>query len=257
MSENPKPCHSIGVQWGLWIWSDSQYKWVGGTGGGIVPPPPPPPPQAEISDDFNDNSLDSNKWITRYFMKRSGVDVFERSQRLEVALKSDDTGPSPKAGVRLKDSRALKGKTVLVDVYVPYDGQDYVRVYLMITPEAIPEDIEKGPHTWIDENSKKAYQIGAQPKAVWATKFLNGDITGLGQKNFTEETWTGKFRIVWTGTTITFQVYRGGGWHDVGSDTCMFGDTEALHIYLWAEDNWARSVVHQLTDLWYDNFSVA
>lgn len=35
MSEPPKPCNVVGLQWGFWIWSVSQYKWVGGAG---VPP---------------------------------------------------------------------------------------------------------------------------------------------------------------------------------------------------------------------------
>lgn len=256
MSENPQPCHSIGIQWGLWVWSDSQYKWLGGTGGGVSPPPPPPPPPSEFSDDFNDNSLDTDKWVKKKFQKITTIDVYERSQRLEVALGQDDLQLSPKAGVRTKNTTPLKDKTIIVDVYVPFDGVDYSRLYCVVTPEDIPENISQSPEAWLYENSKKGYSLGTQPKAVWAQKIINGVITGLGTKYYTEETWNGKLRIVWTGSTITFQCYRGGGWSDIASDTCMFGDAEELYVYLWAEDNWARSVSHAKTDIWYDNFSI-
>jgi hypothetical protein len=62
MVDQPKPCNSVGIQYGLWIWSNNKYAWVGGTGSGVTPPPPPNPEVWELNDDFNDNVLDTSKW---------------------------------------------------------------------------------------------------------------------------------------------------------------------------------------------------
>jgi len=82
MAEQPKPCHSIGIQWGFFWWQESSYGWIGGSG----VQPPPSGETVLFSDNFNDNSFDTVKWGK--YEKNTGI-LQEANQRLEQANPAD------------------------------------------------------------------------------------------------------------------------------------------------------------------------
>jgi hypothetical protein len=131
MPQNPKPAHCVGIQWGLWVWNESAYAWVGGQ---VVPPIPPcetydnetdcgnagcywynggchgtpEPSPTGWNDDFNDNALDPTKWTPYYDI---GVSVTEVNQRLEVNVPISGAG-----GVVGIASADVANKTVTIDI---------------------------------------------------------------------------------------------------------------------------------------------
>lgn len=64
----------MGVQWGFFWWSESQYKWVGGVGGAE------PPPVFGFTDNFDDNVTDPEKWEKTY---TGNATATETGQKLE------------------------------------------------------------------------------------------------------------------------------------------------------------------------------
>jgi hypothetical protein len=52
----PKPCNSIGIQYGFWLWNNADYEWKGGAG------QEPPPPATEDFTTYTE--VDPNSHIT-------------------------------------------------------------------------------------------------------------------------------------------------------------------------------------------------
>jgi hypothetical protein len=97
MSES-KPCSSVGIQWGFWIWNNALYAWVGGSG--YVPP-------SEEYENFTTyNEVDPNNHIactanhidwtskrneTAYSYKDKGINHFaDFVHKIDVKLVSGD-----------------------------------------------------------------------------------------------------------------------------------------------------------------------
>jgi len=191
--EHPVPCHNVGLQWGFWKWSDSQYAWVGGAGAGA---PPTPPPEHILTDDFNDNSIDTDKWEDSGATNNvtTGSGVFEQNQRMEVIVGSG-TGSWERVWRYGKPLIDFSSEVVIeIDaVVVPnVEGKEWVLFGLW-------KEKSSSPNT-ADHIRISATKPSGESWKIRVMKYISGSGTGLGEADVADP--TGSFEVHIDSTTI-------------------------------------------------------
>ncbi len=209
-----------------------------------TPVPTPTPTTAIISDDFNDNSIDSSLWAS--WQGGSGQTITETNQRLEIyfpANSADDPNESSFSAGYMSVC-TLRGD---FDIQVDYEllnwpNSNGVRVYLLVESGA-DADKSVGRVSFGDSyNDFYGYN-----REVYLTDF-DGEVQGFISTSDT----SGKLRLVRSGSTITGYYYSSNNWVTIHSSSATTDDVN-FYLVAWSDND---DFTDQDVKVAFDNFTV-
>ncbi len=196
--------------------------------------------QAVLSDDFNDNATDLDRWSIG--TAGSGVTLFENNQRLEIAFSLNASGSflakQYNSRCRLRGDFDIQVDFQLID----WPNSNGVRVGLSVAGPAgnfLVERVSFG-HPLVD--------FPGQPREVYLIDASSAGVQGItGTGNL-----SGKLRMVRAGATATGYYFSSGGWVPIASAFLGTADVNFI-LNSFTADN---LFTDQAVKLAYDNFFV-
>jgi len=198
----------------------------------IVTPPEEEEEEVLFSDDFNDNSIDTDKWSV--FKVTEELEVVETNQRLEITCPATDAG----GGLQTKDKIDVANRTVTVDIGVVSGEPSFM--------------LRLSTIDWfVDGLQPNRYDINIHrpTDSLQFKKTIGGTVTVINSISPIPPV-IKKLRFVISGGTVTAQYYDGVAWQTIGSESWSLSSTE-VYVLLIASGDPERSGV-----AYFDNFYI-